>query len=632
MQQSINDHFSGCSDLREINEAKVANILSYLDGATAASVHAASSLSGLPLTHSTLYQNTHIESPSFRADGEKTTTISVSPTELLMRNHEGAENAQATYLGIKNKIEKLKFEKDELHRENEELRRRLEGWREQEEARRNEMKINFKKDITEVKQELTEHKKKSAQQISNLTKERDNLNKSVEALSLQLRSELSNREEERRKLESANAATISALKAKWQAQERASREKWKLAEAKRIKETTLQSLEPDIVLLLNRHKAEKARLREDFENELRQRDEVIAAKDASVEELKSRLQRDAEAALRREQHAFQERLDEEVERVRRQLSEDQRSEKAKCQQMESFFEEQKCTMQREIERLGREVLELQSTLTKERAGFHEAVAEGVARVTGQSNNMLENLKEKLMLEFSCREKAAAEQNARHLHAKENELRKKFEIERDAAIAEVTQQLKAEQVRLLNSSRGADDLLRERYGQLQNENERLRVELELMREQVKAALAAKKEREKEMENMREVCNLSEQHIKAIETRIRSQYESKMSILDNAWRTKLNEVETQHINEICELQTQIDTLKRDLQAERNRFEIEQNNLEQRHHAELNHINERVLVAVTRKDNTIRIQGDQILALQETIKIRDQELQRHQTLLLS
>ncbi|CCW69389.1 unnamed protein product [Phytomonas sp. Hart1] len=632
MQQSVHDHFSSCSDLREINEAKVANILSYLDGAAAVGVYSASTLSGLPLTGSTQYQNTNIESPSLHGEQEKAASVYISPTELLMQAQEGAENAQATYLGIKNKIERLKFEKNELHRENVELRQRLEGWHAQEVTRREELKATFQNDLSDLKRALSAQKKATSLQLTTLTKEKEDLTKNVEALSIQLRHELAHREEDRRAMESAKAATITTLKGKWQVREQAARERWKLAEAKRIKETTLRSLEPDIVLLLNRHKAELSRLREGFENELRQRDEVIAAREAAVDELKSSLQRDAEAALRREHQAFEARLDEEVGRMRRQLSEDQRSEKAKCQQMESFFEDQKNTLQREIERLGREVLELQTSLTKERAGLHEAVAEGVARVTGKSNNMLEHLKEKLMLEFSCREKAAAEQNARHLHTKENELRKKFEIERDAAILEVTQQLKAEQVRLLNSSRGTDDLLRERYGQLQNENERLHVELELIREQIKAVLLAKKEKEKEMESMRDVCNLSELNIKAIETRIRSQYDSKMSILDNAWRTKLNEVETHHISETSELQTQMDALKRELHAERNRFEIEQSNMEQRHHAELNHINERVLVAVTRKDNTIHTQGEQILALQETIKVRDQELQRHRTLLMS
>lgn len=627
--QGCSDRLSSCSDFREINEAKVANILSYLDESVTAQ-RSSSGLSSLPLTVSNLNHNTDNSFSSFGIDSHvqapQARGVSALPSQTLTYD----DGAQTTYMGIKKRIEALNFEKEELQRENQELQHRLLVIRDKDAERAAEIQANFAKDLADLRKELATVKKKSEAQLAQLRDERDQFQRAAEATSTQLRHEMSRRDEERQKLEAANAAAIITLRSKWQTQERAARERWKLTEAKRIKETTLQSLEPDIVLLLNRHKAEQARLREDYENELRQRDEVIAAKDASVEELKSKLQRDAEAVLSREQHSFQSRLQEETERVRRQLDEERRQFKAKESQMESFFDEAKGTLQREVARLGRELLELKGHRTREEASFHEAVSKEVARIAGQSNDMLADLKEKLTLEHTHRERDAAAQNTIFLQTKEQELRKAMEIERDSAITKVIQRLEEEHVKALTSARGSDDLLRERYSQLHRDCERLRVELELTREQLQVAITARQHKEREMSALQEAADLSAKRIQSIEDRVRLQYEGQFSALDNIWQTKLHEVETQHVKGMCDTQRRMDELQRELVVERSRLEQEQRAMEQRHHAELDHINERMLVAMTRKDNTIQAQGQQIGLLEEALQMRDKQLERHRSLI--
>ncbi|XQJ31096.1 hypothetical protein NXY56_007204 [Leishmania guyanensis] len=639
-----------------MNEAKVANILSYLesaaetrcevqnmrDGTLATSLSSAVPLTSSALQHITASSPapssigaspngtpTRLHAPPLRSASPPSVVVSAVPVSWITGG--GAESAQNTYLGIKKRIEGMQFENEQLRRDNAELRSRLQQWRAEEAHRKEEMRESVQGEIDDLRTSHAKERKRFKAENEKLAKAKEELTCEVDKLTVRLRNEAAKHAEDTRRLEATNAAALSSLRTKWAAQEKVNREKWRLAEAKRIKESTLQSLEPDIVLLLNRHKAEKARLREEYENELRHRDEIIAAKDASVEELKSKLRREAEELLSREQEAVRDRLRDESERIHRQLEEERRLEQRRREHLEHHFEDQKLTLQREIERLGKEVLRLQSAQTTEQASFHEAVTTEVARITGEMNERMTNLKEKLMLEFANREKDAREENQRYLQAKEAEMRKKCELERDAAVTKVVQRLEEEHLRALESARGSDGMLRERYIQVTREKERLQVELDLVQEQLSTALEANRSKAEELQRIQDMTNLSEQHISAIEDKVRSEYTKRMSILDNEWQKKLHEFETQHVKEVWELQQRHSTAVQEVARLKSEFEMEKKSLEQRHHAELSQINERVLVAITKKENTIHHQSEQLLSLQEAVSLRDQELQRHRQLLL-
>ncbi|KPA86081.1 hypothetical protein ABB37_00348 [Leptomonas pyrrhocoris] len=665
---------SCCSDLREMNEAKVANILSYLDSAAVVPIsyeklsHNSQNLrdvtnvtnstsSAIPLTASALQHVTGFSPSSSSsiaplpegwhrnsaadAGAGATGAIAALPSvngsafvpapALAWITGGGAESAQNTYLGIRKRIEGLQFEKEQLQHDNDDLRSRLQLWRSEEQQRKAEMREAVQAEMEELQKGLAKERRRAKAEGEKADKMKAELTRQVDALTVKLREETARRAEETRRLEAANAAAISSLRTKWAAQERANREKWRLAEAKRIKESTLQSLEPDIVLLLNRHKAEKARLREEYENELRQRDEVIAAKDASVEELKSKLQREAAETLTREQEAVRQSLRDESERIQRQLADERRSEKQKREQLEHHHEDQRRTLQHEIDRLGKEVLRLQSAQTTEQASFHEAVTKEVCRITAEANERMAALKDKMLLEFTTRERDLQGENHTYLRSKEDEMRRRCEVERDAAIAKVVQRLETEHLRTLESTRGSDGMLRERYLQVTREKERLQVELDLVKEQLKSALEVSKSKTDELARIQDVADLSQQHLDAIESRVRAEYAKRMGILDQEWQRKLHEFEAQHVAEVWEQQQRQTSLGQELSRLKCDYETEKKTIEQRHHAELSQINERVLVAMTKKENTIQYQSEQLLALQEAVSVRDQELQRHKQLLL-
>ncbi|RNF00897.1 putative kinesin [Trypanosoma conorhini] len=639
---------SVCSDLRELNEAKVANILSYLDEAVATRPQLAVSFAphddmlpeayapgGAALAPSTaLNQSSHKKPPcAAPPQQQQQQQLSSSASAACLTSYViggSLDPYVGVYHGIKAKIEALRFSNDELRAENEELKARLGTARQREAEHVEKLQFANRAETQLLRDGFRESEAEHRRLTQGLQREKAQLTKAVESLTTQLRQEMSRREEEVAKLESANAAAIAQLKMRWQAQEKAAREKWRVAEAKRIKESTLQSLEPDIVLLLNRHKAEKARMREEFENELRQRDEVIAAKEATVDEVKARLARDAEATMTREQNEFRERLREEVERVNRQLEEERRAARQKTEDMEAFFEEQKGVMQREIARLQKELFALKEAASTAQATFHDAVAKEVAGITANSNNIVGELKEKLMWEFSRREKETQVHNKHYLAAKEEELRRKCEAERDAAVAAATQRLEQTHVKYLTESQGNDGLLRDRFAQMSRENERLRVEAELLQEQLKSALDAKNRKDEEIGRLREAAELTEQRVKAIEDGVRGECETRMHVLDTEWQRKLRQFEIKHVEEVGAMQHELEKASIELEAARNAAALEQNSIEQKHAAELTSINERVLVALATKDNTLKAQTEQISLLQEALRHRDEHIARHRELL--
>ncbi|KAG8345912.1 hypothetical protein ERJ75_000769500 [Trypanosoma vivax] len=644
------------SDLRELNEAKVANIISYLDDVVSTGPKSGFQLAATPsceapFPHQDAAPISRVldiglpHNPSTLLHGKQTDLTQQQGPDPFVQPQPSSASASCftsyvvggsldphlgVYHGIKAKIEALQFSNDELRAENEDLRARVKIARQREEERVAEERASVRGELESLRKEMQEERENHKCALQELRRERTQLTLAVESLTTQLRQEMSRREEEIARLESANATAITQLKARWQSQEKVAREKWKIAEAKRIKESTLQSLEPDIVLLLNRHKAEKARMREEFENELRQRDEVIAAKEATLEESRARLEREAEAARVREQQEFRDRLNEETSRVNRQLEVERRAARQKHDDLEAFCEERKNTMQREIAQLQREVFVLREAAETEKAKFHDAVAREVANITANSNQIVSDLKEKLMLEFSLREKETQSHNAQYLAAREEELRRKYEAERDAAISEVTRRVEQQRLKAITESHDVDNVLRDRMARVGRENERLRAELELLQSQMKTAVEEIERKEKEVAREREANELTDQRVRAIEEKVRSECETRMHVLDAEWQRKLRQFEIKHVEEVGAMQYELEKAGIELQAVRNAAILEQKSIEQKHNAELTCINEKVLVALATRDNTLKTQTEQISVLQEALRLRDEHIARHRQLL--
>ncbi|RNF07645.1 putative kinesin [Trypanosoma rangeli] len=241
---------SAGSDLRELNEAKVANILSYLDEAVATRPRLAASLTpheemlpdsyaseGISLAPSTLLnQLSHNKltsaalpqnPPSQRQQQQQQQLLSSASASCLTSYVIGGslDPYVGVYHGIKAKIEALRFSNDELRAENEELKARLGVARQREAEHVEKVQAANRTELQSLRNGLRESEEEHRRVMQGLQREKTQLTKAVESLTTQLRQEMLRREEEVARLESANAAAIAQLKTRWQAQEKAAREK-----------------------------------------------------------------------------------------------------------------------------------------------------------------------------------------------------------------------------------------------------------------------------------------------------------------------------------------------------------------------------------------------------------------------
>nr|CCD16661.1 unnamed protein product [Trypanosoma congolense IL3000] len=163
-----------------------------------------------------------------------------------------------------------------------------------------------------------------------------------------------------------------------------------------------------------------------------------------------------------------------------------------------------------------------------------------------------------------------------------------------------------------------------------ENERLRAEVELLQGHMKNLMEELGRKDEEMARLRTEADLTDQRIKEIRDVVRAEDDAKLQVLDAEWQRKLRQFEIKHVEEVGAMQHEIEKVTIELQAVKNAAALEQRNIEQKHNAELTCINERVLVALATKDNTLRAQTEQISVLQEAIRLRDEQISRHRELI--
>ncbi|CAD2216896.1 hypothetical protein, conserved [Angomonas deanei] len=229
-----------------------------------------------------------------------------------------------------------------------------------------------------------------------------------------------------------------------------------------------------------------------------------------------------------------------------------------------------------------------------------------------------------------REKENEATQSKWLAEKELELRKKCEVERDLAIQKVIQKLEEEHLRSLTLTQNNDDVLRERYSQLTRDKERLQVELHLVREQLQQAQALEKERKKEYETLKEAAVYTQEREAAVEARVRAERQHEETLQQQAWQQQLAAQQSTHVKEVYSLQEQLQTLKEELTQAQQQKETQLRQLDQQHYAVLTEINEKMLVTLTQRDTTIHTLKDRITGLEEAIRVRDRELERHGSLL--
>ena len=109
------------------------------------------------------------------------------------------------------------------------------------------------------------------------------------------------------------------------------------------------------------------------------------------------------------------------------------------------------------------------------------------------------------------------------------------------------------------------------------------------------------------------------------------ESRLSpAFSTVMATKLCRFEIHHVDEINRLQHEHQLATREWDRQRQELEGEHRATEQKHSSELSAINDRVLVAVAKKETTIQHLHEQVRQYELLLRDHETELQKHKSLL--
>jgi len=452
---------------------------------------------------------------------------------------------------------------------------------------------------------------RSSQFASALLADKEALNARVGALSQELHSLTERHEKKIAELEERHLGLATAQKAQLAAGEKRRRSQWQEEQTKRLKAEALKALEPDIAQLMNRHRAEKQRLENERDEELRRRDALLAQKDREMDDLRrwmeerkaqdlagkeaaleqkdrelldqrTRLARDFEQSLARERELFQQQVREQAARGDRQL------------------EEVRQALRESREREAEAQQQVRVELAAERASLR---AEKAAQIVD--------------IETALRQKLEEESQARARHVREEleaeaaqaavRLRAQMEAERDAQIALVIQRLEDTALQTQKGAAAAEKAWQDKYHRALQEREAQAARVEDLTERVAALTAAVEQRQKQAASSAEALRQAqEDHDLAIKD-LKTKLLHKVHQTDELWSTKFaariqeqTEVIERQAGRICELQRRAEDGERSQREAREAAQRE-------HERELAQLKQRVQQALAKKDATIQeLQG--------------------------
>lgn len=594
--------------LNALNRDKAASIMSYLDD-----VDRSFDLRPPSPTHSVASSAGRSLRRSYPQSDAGLSTISTS--------------RQNVFHGIKSKIDALRVENAELKQSCDRLKHRCasldDELSEQAKAKRAEaqelldaQRVGLQKTIdmhvAEIKS-LVDDKTKLARAVAQLTAAVDGADAKHQAAVA--------------KLQAAHATALSELKGRLSTQEKTKREQWSAKEAKRIKEATLKAMEPDIALLMNRHKAEKRRMEEDHRDELRRKDDHILQKERELAETKVVLGKQMEELLLRERSALRSHVMDESRRMHSDFEADRDTERRRHESVLGAAE------QRAIAASQR-VTELQALLVEER----DAAEAHVSALQRDHEAALQQLR----LQHQHQEAALTERHAAELSSATGgaterlraavlqEVKQQMAAEKEAAIMETVGKLEAEQLALTREHRAVERTQRDRIASLQREVDRLRDELSTAVGNAKGHADNVRHRDETIAELRRELAEYKNRGDSMRSAANTEFEERLRALDSAWRAKVITMENDLVAAAETRRSDVGRLERAVADAKAECAAQLESMERKHALQLASLNERVLVTVARKDEQLRQLTERVSFLDGELAARDDDLQRHEALL--
>eukprot|EP00759_Apiculatamorpha_spiralis_P025818 PhF_6_TR29131/c0_g1_i1/m.42532 len=147
--------------------------------------------------------------------------------------------------------------------------------------------------------------KQALQHTSQLIDVKENLVRELQLKKQELDDLATAQAQELKALEDTHQHALTHMKGHWSIEEKKKRESWKKEQTDKIREATLKSLEPDVSLLISKHKADLQKIEHEYSEQYQIRANKLADKERSLRQLKIKLSQEIENVVLREQELSQ---------------------------------------------------------------------------------------------------------------------------------------------------------------------------------------------------------------------------------------------------------------------------------------------------------------------------------------
>lgn len=348
------------------------------------------------------------------------------------------ENAQATANEVTSTVLSQRLELEEKRRTITMLQKALNQQRELTVRHARETEKEMKKRLDVQKDEYEETIKRHLSFIDQLIDDKKNLSEKCEMLVKELKTVDKKYQDKIKTMDEKHAIDVQKIKDMHEAAEKLRRERWIQDKTKKIKEMTVQGLEPEIQRLIAKHKNEIKKIKQIHEAEILESDERAAQRYVRMtEELRDQLAKEKEAACARERELAKQRYEKELQNEEEAYQQQRRRLYQEVQEEKERVAQQASRQRTELDKLQRQLEDSHAlALAAMKSEFEKAREEQENR----HNIEIRELKDRLAVEKASWEENYMKKQETWMLQKERELKDQVRRDRDKEIELVISRL------------------------------------------------------------------------------------------------------------------------------------------------------------------------------------------------
>ena len=606
------------------NEKRYSNILDYLDGVDAYSVSSVSTVeqSGF-LTKSALAN--HIELMDTSSVSGETETLTVGGT---------VNDAESVFTGVKAKIDKLHHESRQKDKVIEELKLVIKKNETREHNRIAETQAANEDHTRILKQDYENVVKRNVTLLNQLLEDKERLTTQLIDTQEALQKQEDTTERKSKKTEQQHLSQIANIKTQLTTTEKQKRAQWIASETKKIKAAAVKALEPDIAMLLSKHKSEIRRVEEEHNTELRRKDQILNDRNREITTLTSKAASDREDALSNVRESFHDRLNDQSRRLETRMDEERRTHLRERQLLEESIEEERRSYRMKVQSLEQSLTESRNNEDNAQRSLHHSLEDHKKEIRQAKDSEIAALRTQLEsdknMEIELLNEKLRREASDFLKTKEEDLTAKLTSQRDLEVNNIISKLEDETLRMNDESRHQQRRLQELLTNAERERDVQTCKLKNCEEENRElkniinekddllsdqSSRIRRERERWEAERDDVEGGFASRLRSSEVMIESRFESRLSEAAAAQRSLEAEIEKFHQQFVRQKQQTSDQL---------------DDRDEKHGEELEAVQQRVVTTITKKDQEIAVHRETIRKLESKIRQHDDLLLRQKHLI--